>query len=46
MNCGYVYRPEYGDPEGGIPPGTPFEALPADWCCPVCDSDKDHFEQK
>ena len=34
--CGFVYEPEKGLPENGIPPGTPFEALPADFCCPVC----------
>ena len=34
--CGYVYDPERGDPEQGVPPGTPFEELPEDWCCPVC----------
>ena len=27
--CGYVYDPEVGDPDGGIAPGTPFEAIPA-----------------
>ena len=25
-----------GDPDGGIPPGTAFEDIPADWFCPVC----------
>ena len=34
--CGYVYDPERGDPEQGVPPGTPFEELPESWCCPVC----------
>jgi glycine betaine catabolism B len=41
--CGFVYEPEKGLPENGIPPGTPFEALPADFCCPVCGSDKSCF---
>ena len=27
--CGYVYDPEKGDLAGGIPPGIPFEKLPA-----------------
>lgn len=35
-NCGYIYRPEKGDPAHGIPPGTPFEDLPDDWVCPLC----------
>jgi flavin reductase (DIM6/NTAB) family NADH-FMN oxidoreductase RutF/rubredoxin len=43
--CGYIYDPEMGDPEGGIPPGTPFEKLPEDWVCPVCGASKDEFEK-
>jgi rubredoxin len=42
--CGYIYNPADGDPEGGIPPGTPFEKLPDDWRCPVCGASKDEFE--
>jgi len=42
--CGYVYDPEEGDPEAGIPPGTPFESLPDDWVCPVCGATKDAFQ--
>ncbi|MFH1676788.1 MAG: rubredoxin [bacterium] len=41
--CGYVYDPEEGDPDNGIDPGTSFEALPADWVCPVCGVGKDEF---
>ena len=41
--CGYIYDPEEGDPSGGIEPGTPFEALPADYICPVCGAGKDEF---
>jgi len=41
--CGYVYDPEKGDPDSGVKPGTPFEALPADWVCPVCGAAKDQF---
>ena len=36
MGCGYEYDPEKGDPDAGIEPGTPFEALPEDWICPEC----------
>lgn len=42
--CGYVYDPELGDEEQGIPPGTPFEELPDDWSCPVCGAGKEDFE--
>lgn len=41
--CGYVYDPAAGVPESGIKPGTAFEALPADWRCPVCGAGKDRF---
>ncbi len=41
--CGYVYDPAVGDPDGGIPPGTPFEEIPDDWVCPVCGVTKDMF---
>lgn len=41
--CGYVYDPEVGDPESGIQPGTPFEALPEDWVCPLCGVGKEDF---
>jgi len=43
-NCGYVYDPEIGDPQNGIPPGTPFAELPEDWVCPVCYVTKDRFD--
>lgn len=42
--CGYVYDPEEGDPDGGIPPGTPFENIPDDWVCPLCGATKEDFE--
>ena len=41
----YVYNPEEGDHERNIPPGTPFEALPDDWCCPLCGAEKEFFEE-
>jgi rubredoxin len=43
--CGYVYDPAEGDPDNGIEPGTPFEALPNDWLCPDCGAGKDMFEK-
>ena len=42
--CGYVYDPEEGDPDSGIEPGTAFEDIPDDWCCPVCGVGKEDFE--
>jgi rubredoxin len=44
--CGYIYDPELGDPDRGIIPGTPFEALPDDWTCPICNASKDMFKRK
>jgi len=44
--CGYIYDPEKGDHDGGIPPGTPFEDIPDDWVCPVCGVGKDMFEKE
>lgn len=44
INCGYIYDPAEGDPAGGIAPGTPFEALPDDWTCPICYVSKDNFD--
>jgi flavin reductase (DIM6/NTAB) family NADH-FMN oxidoreductase RutF/rubredoxin len=41
--CGYLYDAEKGDPDAGITPGTPFEALPDDWVCPLCGAPKSEF---
>ena len=41
--CGYIYDPETGDPDSGIAPGTPFEAIPDSWSCPLCGIGKDSF---
>ncbi len=41
--CGYVYDPEFGDPDGGIAPGTAFEDIPDDWVCPDCGVSKENF---
>lgn len=41
--CGYVYDPGEGDPDNGVPPGTPFDQLPDDWVCPVCGASQDEF---
>ena len=42
--CEYIYDPAIGDPESGIPAGTPFEDLPDDWECPDCGAKKSEFE--
>lgn len=43
--CGYVYDPEVGDPDNGIPAGTPFEDLPNNWHCPRCKQGKEKFNK-
>jgi rubredoxin len=43
--CGYIYDPELGDPDSGVPKGTAFESLPADWKCPLCGVGKEEFEK-
>ncbi len=42
-SCGFIYDPEIGDPDGGIPPGTAFEDIPDTWFCPVCGARKRDF---
>ena len=41
--CGYIFDPQQGDPDSGIPAGTPFEELPEDWVCPICGLGKEFF---
>ena len=43
--CGYTYNPEEGDPSMGIAPGTPFEDLPEDYRCPICNAGKEYFKK-
>jgi rubredoxin len=42
--CGLVYDEAEGWPEDGIPAGTRWEAVPANWSCPECGARKDDFE--
>jgi len=41
--CSMIYDPAAGDPESGIAAGTPFEAIPDDWSCPICGARKSSF---
>jgi rubrerythrin len=41
--CSMIYDPAEGDPDSGIEPGTPFEAIPDDWACPICGVRKASF---
>ena len=40
--CGYIY-PTDGNLGEGITPETPFEELPDEWVCPLCQAGKDSF---
>jgi len=42
--CRYIYDPVKGDPNRGIPPGTPFDKVPEDWLCPICRVAKKMFK--
>ena len=46
ITCGWVYDPQEGDPESGIPAGTPFEDIPEEWLCPACGVGKEMFEKE
>lgn len=41
--CGHIYDEAAGNPENGIPPGTKWKDLPANWVCPVCGAPKSAF---
>ena len=41
--CGYIYDPDYGDPDSGVPEGVAFDDLPDEWLCPVCGAPKAEF---
>lgn len=42
-DCLSVYDETWGDEIGGIAAGTPFTALPNNYCCPVCETDIAEF---
>ena len=44
LYCGYIYDEEAGAPDHDIPPGTRWEDIPEDWCCPMCSAEKPDFE--
>lgn len=36
--CLSIYDEAWGEESRGIPAGTPFSALPQDYCCPLCET--------
>ena len=43
QDLGSEYDPAKGDLDSGIAAGTPFEAIRADWQCPICGARKANF---
>ena len=43
--CGWTYDEAVGIPELGVPAGTKFECLLADFRCPLCKVGKEHFKK-
>jgi rubredoxin len=41
--CGFIYEEARGLPREGIAPGTLWEDVPNDWCCPECGEAKADF---
>lgn len=42
--CGFTYNEADGLPGEGIPAGTKWDDVPADWLCPDCGVAKSDFE--
>ena len=42
--CGFTYDEAAGLPSDGIPAGTRWADVPADWICPDCSAPKADFE--
>jgi GntR family transcriptional regulator/MocR family aminotransferase len=42
-DCYFIYEPSAGIPDQSIAPGTPFAAIPANWRCPDCGTEKSTF---
>ena len=44
ITCGLMYDEAAGMPQDGIPPGTAWADVPANWRCPECNVGKEDFE--
>lgn len=42
--CGFLYDESAGMPDHGVPAGTRWADVPADWICPECSAPKADFE--
>lgn len=46
LHCRSRYEARYGEPHRGIAAGTPFDALPDDYRCGLCENDRTGFVEK
>ena len=44
-SCKTIYDEVMGEPGNGIIAGTPFEKLPVEYVCPVCEAGKESFKK-
>jgi rubredoxin len=44
-HCLSIYDESLGESQHGIMPGTAFDHLPADYCCPLCEAAKKDFRE-
>ncbi|MBX2883983.1 MAG: rubredoxin [Granulosicoccus sp.] len=42
--CGLIYDEREGWPDEGILPGTRWDDVPLNWCCPDCGAVKGDFD--
>ncbi len=42
--CGYLSDETAGEPAEGLPAGTRWSEVPADWLCPLCGTAKADFD--
>lgn len=43
VTCGHIYDEAEGDEHEGFAPGTRFNEIPANWCCPDCGATKEAY---
>jgi len=41
--CYFIYEEAEGPPQAAVAPSTPFAALPPDWRCPDCGTERENF---
>ena len=44
-DCLTIYEEKYGNPDQKIAPNTPFDQLPNNFVCPVCEGEKENYRK-